>query len=98
MSDARKDTRIRQALSRLYGVVTPRTPPAPPGNPPPGQALPQGTERAQAQALIAAIDAGGLPLNPARVNQIARALGLEVSAHARMEDTVARIRAALQRP
>jgi hypothetical protein len=99
MSDARKDARIRQALSRLYGVVTPRTAPAAaPGNPPPGPASPQGTERAQAQALIAAIDAGGLPLNPARVNQIARALGLEVSAHARMEDTVARIRAALQRP
>ena len=39
-----------------------------------------------------------MPLNPARVNQIARALGLEVSPHARMEDTIARIRAALQRP
>lgn len=95
MSDARKDARIRQALSRLYGVVTPRTPPAEPGA---AQPQAQGAERAQAQALIAAIDAGGLPLNPARVNQIARALGLEVSAHARMEDTVARIRAALQRP
>ncbi|GAB4549768.1 MAG: hypothetical protein IV105_02930 [Rhizobacter sp.] len=42
--------------------------------------------------LIAAIDAGGIPLNPARVNAIGRALGLEVSRHARMEDTIARIR------
>jgi len=54
-------------------------------------------ERQQALDLIAAIDAGGLPLNPARVNQIARNLGLEVSRMAPVEDTVARIRAALGR-
>jgi len=53
------------------------------------------TERQRAQALIAAIDAGGLPLNPARVNDIARQLGLEVSRKAPMEDTIARIRVAL---
>ena len=47
--------------------------------------------------LIKAVDAGGLPLNPARVNDIARRLGLEVSRDARMEDTIARIRAALKR-
>lgn len=47
--------------------------------------------------LIAAIDAGGLPLNPARVNDIARRLGLEVAMSARVEDTIARIRAALAR-
>lgn len=52
----------------------------------------------QAQALVRAIDAGGLPLSPARVNAIARGLGLEVSAQAPMDQTVARIRAALQRP
>ena len=51
----------------------------------------------QALALIAAIDRGGLPLNPARVNQIARNLGLEVSRHAAVEDTVRRIRDALRR-
>lgn len=50
----------------------------------------------RAAELIAAIDAGGLPLNPARVNEIARRLGLEVSRHAHMEDTIARIRAALK--
>lgn len=54
-------------------------------------------EIGQARALIRAIDAGGLPLNPARVNAIARALGLEVSRKARVEDTVERIRAALGR-
>lgn len=59
-----------------------------------GQAL---TDRQQAQALIAAIDRGGLPLNPARVNQIARNLGLEVSARAPMAETVQRIRQALAR-
>jgi hypothetical protein len=54
-------------------------------------------ERQQALDLIAAIDAGGIPLNPARVNHIARQLGLEVSSRARMEDTIDRIRAALRR-
>ena len=51
--------------------------------------------RQQAAHLIAAIDAGGLPLNPARVNNIARQLGLEVSRKAPVEHTIARIRAAL---
>ena len=55
------------------------------------------TERQQAQALVAAVDRGGLPLNPARVNQIARSLGLEVSARAPVEQTVERIRQALAR-
>jgi len=51
----------------------------------------------RAHELIAAIDKGGLPLNPAIVNQIGRSLGLEVSSKARIEDTVERIRQALQR-
>lgn len=51
----------------------------------------------RARALVAAIDAGGLPLNAAIVNDIARALGLEVSPRASMDDTIARIRAALLR-
>ena len=53
------------------------------------------TVRQRAINLIKAVDAGGLPLNPARVNDIARQLGLEVSSKARVEDTIARIRAAL---
>ena len=55
------------------------------------------TTEQRAKDLIAAIDAGGLPLNAALVNEIARKLGLEVSTRARMEDTIARIRLALQR-
>lgn len=103
MTDPKKTARISQALSRLYGVVVaPRADAAAASShtahTAPVQAAVSQAERAQAQALIAAIDAGGLPLNPARVNQIARALGLEVSTHAPMEDTIARIRAALQRP
>jgi hypothetical protein len=57
---------------------------------------PESPERQRARALIAAIDAGGVPLNPARVNDIARQLGLEVSRKAAPEDTIARIRIALQ--
>ena len=53
-------------------------------------------DRQRARELIAAIDAGGMPLNAARVNDIARRLGLEVSTRAPVEDTIARIRAVLQ--
>lgn len=38
--------------------------------------------------LIAAIDAGGLPLIPSRVNDIARQLGLEVSMDTQMSETI----------
>lgn len=51
----------------------------------------------QALALVRAVDAGGVPLHPARVNQIARQLGLEVSSAAPVHETVARIRDALVR-
>lgn len=54
------------------------------------------TLRQQAESLIAAVDAGGVPLNPARVNNIARQLGLEVSRKAAVEDTIERIRVALR--
>lgn len=54
-------------------------------------------ELQQGRALLAAIDAGGLPLNPARVNQIARNLGLEVSREAPVAETIGRIRAAVGR-
>lgn len=52
---------------------------------------------ARARQLIAAIDRGGVPLNTARVNAIARDLGLDVSRKAAVEDTIDRIRLALTR-
>lgn len=51
----------------------------------------------RARQLISAIDSGGIPLNPAKVRQIAEDLGLEVSRKAKAEDTIKRIRAALAR-
>lgn len=60
----------------------------------------RGKPSAELQAgreVLAAIDAGGLPLNPARINRIARDLGLEVSRTAAVEETVERIRAAVAR-
>ncbi|MDR3371530.1 hypothetical protein [Rhodoferax sp.] len=73
----------RKLLSRLKTVVFGvKTPPS---------------DYERAQALIAAVDAGGLPLNPARVNDIARRLGLDVSSKAAVEDTIERIRVALKR-
>jgi hypothetical protein len=54
-------------------------------------------EISRARDLIDAIDAGGVPLNPARVNAVARDLGLDVSAKAPVEATLERIRAALKR-
>jgi len=61
-----------------------------------GKSKPPSPEQ-RARDLIAAIDAGGLPLNPARVNDIARQLGLEVSNKAPMAHTIERIRQAIQR-
>ena len=50
---------------------------------------------ANAKALLKAIDRGGVPSNPAKVNDIARRLGLEVSRSAPMSETIERIRLAL---
>lgn len=50
-----------------------------------------------AMRLIQAIDRGGIPLNPAKVNAIARDLGLEVSRRDPVEKTILRIRQYLQR-
>jgi hypothetical protein len=47
--------------------------------------------------VVEAIDAGGVPLNPVRINQIARNLGLEVATSAPVEQTVERLRAAVER-
>lgn len=51
----------------------------------------------RARRLIEAIDRGGVPLNPARINAIARDLGLEVSRKAAVAETIERIRQALRR-
>ena len=61
-----------------------------------GRAAPL-SEYACARQLIAAIERGGVPLNTARINAIARDLGLEVSHHAPVEETIQRIRQALER-
>ena len=83
-----KPSPLRRLLAqRAASAAAPGAAPAAPELPP---------ELAQARALIAAIDAGGIPLYPGKVNQIARALGLEVSREAPVEATVARIRALLQ--
>ena len=52
---------------------------------------------ARARQLIDAIDRGGIPLNPAKVNAIARSFGLDVSRRAPVDETVERIRACLRR-
>ena len=55
------------------------------------------SDHPRALDLIKAVDAGGLPLNPARVNAIARSLGLDVSTRAPVQETIQRIRTALFR-
>ena len=55
------------------------------------------SDYARARQLIAAVDRGGIPLNPAKVNAIARDLGLEVPREAPVEATLQRIRLALAR-
>ena len=51
----------------------------------------------RAKQLVSAIDAGGIPLDPARICRIAEDLGLEVRKNARMEETIDRIRVAITR-
>lgn len=60
-------------------------------------AAPPLSDLEQARRLIAAVDRGGIPLNAAKVNAIARNLGLEVAKTAAVEDTIERIRRALSR-
>lgn len=52
----------------------------------------------RAQALLAAVDAGGIPLHPGKVNQIASELGMAVSREEPVEATIARIRVWLAEP
>ena len=52
-------------------------------------------EVANARALLKAIDRGGIPSNPAKVNDIARKIGLTVSPSAPMQETLNRIRSKL---
>lgn len=72
---------LRRAALRFKGRFFVQHPPSP---------------EQRARDLIAAIDAGGVPLNPARVNDIARQLGLEVSRSAPMAQTIDRVRVALK--
>ena len=51
----------------------------------------------RARALLEAIDRGGVPSDPVRINAIARSLGLDVSRRATISDTVERIRQAVLR-
>lgn len=74
---------MKSWLRRLFGQATARPEPL--------------SEIARARQLIAAIDAGGIPLDPRRIKRIAEDLGLEVSRKAGTDDTIERIRAALKR-
>lgn len=51
----------------------------------------------RARKLIAAIDAGGIPLDQVIITRIAESFGLEVSRMARSDETIERIRSALNR-
>ncbi len=53
-------------------------------------------EASAAKQLIKSIDRGGIPLNPMKVNHIARKLNLEVSPSAPMSETIERIRDAIK--
>lgn len=50
-----------------------------------------------AKALLKAIDKGGIPSNPVKLNHVARRLGLEVSPSAPMAETIDRMRTFLKR-
>lgn len=62
---------------------------------PTGARLPP--EYKTARRLIKAVDRGGVSMNPAKVNAIARDLGLDVTGKDPVEKTIQRIRDALER-
>lgn len=47
--------------------------------------------------LVSAVDAGGVPFNTPRINAIARGLGLDINKKDKPEDTIERIRTAVER-
>ena len=51
----------------------------------------------RARALIAAIDAGGIPLHKTIITRIAESFGLEISKAESTIETIERIRAAIKR-
>lgn len=51
----------------------------------------------RARDLLAAVERGGTPSNPAIINEIARGFGLEVSSRAPVQETIERIRQAVRR-
>jgi hypothetical protein len=93
------------AVDSLMAVTTPSTAPTTPVATTPSVTqeeapIPTKTESEdyrKAREFIEAINTGGIPLNPAKVNEIARGLGLEVSKSAKPEETIQRIRDALKR-
>ena len=74
---------MKNFLRRLFGYPPAKTKPL--------------SDIDRARQLIAAIDAGGIPLDKSIINRIAESFGLEVSRTARTEETIDRIRAALKR-
>lgn len=50
-----------------------------------------------AKDLLSAIDEGGIPLNTTKLNNVARDIGLDVSKSAKPEETIGRIRSAVER-
>jgi hypothetical protein len=81
------------------GVVPPesnaRTPPAGTGGQPSTVTL--SPEAQIAKDLLDAVDKGGVPLNPSKINAIARSLGLDVKKSAKPEEIIARLREAVTR-
>ena len=63
----------------------------------PAPAITLSPEVQSAKDLLDAIDKGGVPLNPGKINAIARDLGLEVKKSAKPEETIARLREAVAR-
>ena len=65
------------------------------GGQPPAVTL--SSEAQAAKDLLDAVDKGGVPLNPSKINAIARSLGLDVKKSAKPEETIARLREAVAR-
>ena len=91
----RARTKLQQAVTELVkpAAAPEKAKPAAPATAKPAVA----PEIQTAKDLLSAIDEGGIPLNPSKLNNVARDIGLDVSKSAKPEETIKRIRDAVQR-
>jgi len=86
--DGTSSTHVGNRIVEIFGQPTK-------AQPTPAASVPE--EIKVAKSLLKSLEAGGIPLNTAKLNKIGRDLGLDISKKAKPEETIARIKEAVAR-